>query len=51
MKKVKVLFFPGLIGVMCLALFAQVPQGRGGQAGAGDPAGGRQLLPCRGQVF
>jgi hypothetical protein len=36
MKKFKVLFLPGLIAVMCLALFAQEPQGRGEQ---GDPAG------------
>ena len=31
MKKFKVLFVPGLVVVMCLALFAQEPQGRGGQ--------------------
>ena len=49
MKKFKVLFFSGAAGVMCLALFAQEPQGRGGQGGtpggapgaaAGDPAAG-----------
>jgi hypothetical protein len=34
MKKFKVLFVPGLIGLMYLALFAQEPQGRGGQAAA-----------------
>jgi hypothetical protein len=35
-KKLRILFFPGLIGLMCLALFAQEPQGRGGQGGAPD---------------
>jgi Photosynthetic reaction centre cytochrome C subunit len=32
MKEFKVLFVPGLIAVTCLALLAQEPQGRGGQA-------------------
>ena len=44
MKKLNVLLVPGLVGVMYLALFAQEPQGRGGQgatAGArGDGAAG-----------
>ena len=37
MKKVKALSIPGLIVVMCLSLFAQQPQGGGGQ---GVPGGG-----------
>jgi len=42
MKNFKVLLVPGLIGLMYLALFAQEPQGRGGQPGAPDGAiGGR----------
>ena len=42
MKKFKVLLLPGLIGLMCLALFAQEPQGSGGQGGSpGDGAGAR----------
>ena len=42
MKKLKVLFVTGLIGLMYLALFAQEPQGRGGQGGApGGAAGAR----------
>lgn len=44
MKKFKILFVPGLIVVLCLALFAQEPQGRGGQGaparGGGAPRGG-----------
>jgi hypothetical protein len=32
MKKFKALSVPGLIVVMCLSLFAQQPQGGGGQA-------------------
>ena len=43
MKKFKVLFVPSLIVVTCLALFAQEPQGRGGQRGGrggGPPRGG-----------
>jgi hypothetical protein len=55
MKTFKVLFVPGLIGVMCLALFAQEPQGRGeqgapaGAAGArGGQRGGRGGGPPRG---
>jgi len=42
MKKFKVLFVPGLLAVMCLALFAQEPQGRGGQ---GAPAPGDVPAP------
>ena len=41
MNKFKVLFVPSLLVVMCLALFAQEPQGRGGQvapAPGGVPA-------------
>ena len=48
MKNFKVLFVPGLIAVVCLALSAQEPQGRGdpgaapaGAAGAGGGAGQR----------
>jgi hypothetical protein len=40
MKHLKVLFVPGLIGVMYLALFGQEPQGRGGQAGPPEGAAG-----------
>ena len=39
MKKFKVLFIPGLVAVMYLALLAQEPQGRGGQS-APAPDGG-----------
>src|SRR5688572_26958095 len=45
MKNFKVLVVPGLVGVMCLALSAQEPQGRGGQ---GAPAGNRGGGPPRG---
>jgi hypothetical protein len=38
--KFRVLFFPGLIGLMCLALFAQEPQGGGGQSAPGGAVGG-----------
>jgi hypothetical protein len=37
MRKFKILFCSGAIGLWCLALLAQEPQGRGGQGGA--PAG------------
>jgi hypothetical protein len=40
MKTFRVLFVPGLIGVGCLALFAQEPQGRGGQSAPGGAVGG-----------
>jgi len=40
MKRFKVLLIPGLVGVMCLALFAQEPQG-GGDQGAPGAAGAR----------
>jgi hypothetical protein len=49
MKKFRTMFVPGLILVTCLALFAQEPQGRGGQGGPPDGAaggrGGRANLP------
>jgi hypothetical protein len=52
MKTFKVLSVPGLIAVMCLALFAQQPQGRSGQRGAGGGGrggrgdrGGRAAVP------
>jgi hypothetical protein len=51
MKNFKVLVVPGLVGVMCLALSAQEPQGRGGQgapAGGVAPAGNRGGGPPRG---
>lgn len=41
MQKFKVLSVPCLVGMMCLALYSQEPQGRGGQGapvGAPDPA-------------
>src|SRR5262245_58769088 len=41
MKKLNVLFVPGLVGVMCLALFAQEPQGRGEQGAPGARGGGQ----------
>lgn len=41
MKKFKVLSVPGLILVMCLALFAQQPQGGGGQGAPGGAVGAR----------
>jgi hypothetical protein len=40
MKVIKVLSVPVLIGLMYLALFAQEPQGRGGQPGGGPPQQG-----------
>ena len=40
MKNFKLLLIPGAIGLMCLALVAQEPQGRGGQAGATGAAVG-----------
>jgi len=40
MKNFKVLVIPGAIGLMCLALAAQEPQGRGGQGGAPGAAAG-----------
>jgi hypothetical protein len=46
MKKFKVLSVPGLIAVTCLSLFAQEPQGRGGQvAPAPDGAAGARGVP------
>jgi hypothetical protein len=52
MKKFKALFIPGLIAVMCLALFAQEPQGRGGQVppapDGGAGARGGQGAPAPG---
>jgi len=50
MQEFKVLFLPALILVMCLALFAQEPQGRGGQAapapdGAAGARGGQRGGP------
>jgi hypothetical protein len=39
MDKFKVLLGSGLIGVMCLALYAQEPQGGRGEQGAGAPGG------------
>src|SRR5262245_54102587 len=46
MKEFKVLFLPALISAMCLALFAQEPQGRGGQvAPAPDGATGARGVP------
>jgi hypothetical protein len=51
MKKFKVLFVLGLLGMMCLALYAQEPQGRGGQSGAPGGAvggGGQRGGPPRG---
>jgi hypothetical protein len=48
MKKFKVLSVPGLIAVTCLSLFAQEPQGRGGQvAPAPDGAAGVVTSHCR----
>jgi hypothetical protein len=44
MKNFKVFLIPSAIGLMCLALVAQEPQGRGGQRGApgaGAGAGGQ----------
>jgi hypothetical protein len=41
MKEFKVLFVPGLIVVMGLALFAQEPEGRGGRGAAAGDAGAR----------
>ena len=41
MKKFTVWFFPGLIVMMCLAVFAQEPQGRGEQGAPGGAAGAR----------
>ena len=43
MRKFKVLFVPGLVVVVSLALFAQEPQGRGGQ---GAPPAARRRSPC-----
>jgi hypothetical protein len=41
MKNFKILFVPGLIVMMYLALFAQEPQGRGGQTTPNSAAGAR----------
>lgn len=41
MKRFKVLFVPVLIAVLCLAAFAQEPQGRGDQGAPGGAAGAR----------
>src|SRR5438093_6038799 len=41
MKKFKALSVPGLIVMICISLFAQEPQGRGGGAPPGGAAGGR----------
>ena len=49
MKSFKVLVIPGAIGLMCLALAAQEPQGRGGQGagpGAAVGAGGQGAPPA-----
>lgn len=43
MKNIKVLLIPGAIALMCLALAAQAPQGRGGQGG--PPGAGGQGAP------
>lgn len=40
MKKFKVLSVPCLIGAMCLALYSQEPQGRGGQGAPGGTPDG-----------
>jgi len=55
MKEFKLLFVPGLVLLMCLALFGQDPQGRGGQvppapegAGARGGQGGAAGGPPRG---
>ena len=47
MKEFKVVFVPGLVVVMGLALFAQEPQGRGDQGVPGGAAGDRggQVAP------
>ena len=56
MRVAKVLFAPGLIAAMYLAVFAQEPQGRGGQGapvpapGAGAGATGGGAPPAAGQV-
>jgi hypothetical protein len=52
MRKFKVLFVPGLLAVMHLALLAQEPQGRGGQSApapdGGAGARGGQVPPAPG---
>jgi ketosteroid isomerase-like protein len=56
MKKSRVLFVPGLIVLMCLALLAQEPQGRGagqrggGRGGRGERGGRGALPPATGPV-
>ena len=51
MKKFKVVLGPVLLALMCLALLAQEPQGRGGQTPPAGAAGGRgeQGAPGGGQ--
>jgi len=47
MREFKVFLLPVLIAVMCLALYAQEPQGRGGQAApAPDGAAGARGVPA-----
>jgi hypothetical protein len=45
MKKLKILFVPGLVGAMCFALAAQEPQGGAGQGAPAAGARGDQGAP------